>query len=354
VAWNARVDVWVDVRTFQAQLAAARRHEHTTSAVCAECAAALATAARLHTDDFLAGFALPESPAFDEWQFFQRESLRHDLAEALAALSHWCGQRGEYGEAIAHARRWLALDPLHEPAQRGLKRLYAQSGKQSAALRQYEEAVRLLDRELLRVLVTSRIALNIQEEWFHPVDGLSFPAAGDDTGGVERLAQFDALRLFDQLARRARSDFSLSREREHVVRLCRLVAGMPLVIELAASWLKVLTVGQIVSEIECDIDMLTARDQTLQERHRSMRAVLEEAWSLLAAADQRTLANLAVFSGGFDSEAAFAVADAALPGLANLVDKAMLRNSGVGDFQCVLKVLCVGRTERNYSTWDKH
>ena len=60
------------------------------------------------------------------------------------------------------------------------------------------------------------------------------------------MARFDAVRLFEQHARRVRSTFSLSRERVHVVRLCRLVAGMPLALELAAAWLKVLPIEQII------------------------------------------------------------------------------------------------------------
>lgn len=107
----------------------------------------LVQAARLYRGDFLTGFTLRDSPAFDEWQFFETESLRKQLAGALERLValEWAHN---LKSAIEYARRWLALDPLHEPAHRALMQLYAASGQRAAALRQYQECVRLLDDEL--------------------------------------------------------------------------------------------------------------------------------------------------------------------------------------------------------------
>jgi predicted ATPase/DNA-binding SARP family transcriptional activator len=108
----------------------------------------LAAAAELYTDDFLAGFTLPGSPPFDEWQFFQRENLRGTCARVLDQLTRIHQGREDWDVALGYARRWLALDPLHEPAHRALIELYAQAGQQGAALRQYWECVRVLDAEL--------------------------------------------------------------------------------------------------------------------------------------------------------------------------------------------------------------
>jgi DNA-binding SARP family transcriptional activator len=100
IAWNPQVDFWLDVTAFQAQLAVWKQHGHVADALCAECAATLETAVQLYRDDFLAGFGLPDSSAFDEWQFFVREGLRLQLAQALQALSGWYSRTGSYGAAI--------------------------------------------------------------------------------------------------------------------------------------------------------------------------------------------------------------------------------------------------------------
>jgi tetratricopeptide (TPR) repeat protein len=177
----------------------------------------------------------------------------------------------------------------------------------------------------LRLLVTSREALNLHEEWFHPIDGLSFPLADDTISGVAQLARFDAVRLFEQHARRIRADFSLARERAQVIRLCRLVEGMPLAIELAASWLKALSVDQVVEALERGLDILTTKGRDTPARHRSMRAVLEESWGLLTAEEQGQLARLVVCQGSFSVAAAITVANAAPPALTTLVEKSLLR-----------------------------
>ncbi|HEV2093306.1 MAG TPA: AAA family ATPase, partial [Rubrobacter sp.] len=144
----ARDGVSVDVDRFRGLLAECRAHGHPEAEVCAECLPPLAEAAALHRDDFMAGFGLRDSVAFDDWQFFQAEGLRRELAGALERLARGLAARGEWEAAIAHARRWLALDPLHEPAHRLLLALYAWSGQRAAALRQYRECVRILGKEL--------------------------------------------------------------------------------------------------------------------------------------------------------------------------------------------------------------
>ncbi|MFW6070591.1 MAG: protein kinase domain-containing protein, partial [bacterium] len=139
---------WLDVSAFSAGLEQAAEHRHEEQPLCDECAEQLANAVSLYTADFMAGFTLPDSPAFDDWQFFEAEGLRQELADALQQLVDWHVLKGTYEGGVEHARRWLALDPLHEAAHRRLMQLYAWAGQQAAALRQYEECVRLLDEEL--------------------------------------------------------------------------------------------------------------------------------------------------------------------------------------------------------------
>jgi predicted ATPase/DNA-binding SARP family transcriptional activator len=148
VGLNRDAEVWLDVSQFQERLAECRTHGCPPEEVCPACLPLLAEAAALYRDHFLAGFTLRDSPAFDEWQFFQTEGLRGELAGALERLARGHSDRGEFEPAIAYARRWLALDPLHEPAHRCLMRLYAWSGQRAAALRQYAECERVLKEEL--------------------------------------------------------------------------------------------------------------------------------------------------------------------------------------------------------------
>jgi predicted ATPase/DNA-binding SARP family transcriptional activator len=109
---------------------------------------ALETAVSLYQGDFLTGFTLRDAPEFDEWQRFQTEQLRHKLAIALQALIRWHSQRAEWEPALAYGRRWLTLDPVHEPAHRTLMQLYASTGRKTDALRQYERCVQNLADEL--------------------------------------------------------------------------------------------------------------------------------------------------------------------------------------------------------------
>ncbi len=108
----------------------------------------LGTAVRLFRGDFLEGFGLRDAPDFEDWARNQAETLRRELTGALARLAAGLEETGDYSAALVHVRRWLSLDPLHEPAHRALIRLYALTGDRAAALVQYRQCVRTLSREL--------------------------------------------------------------------------------------------------------------------------------------------------------------------------------------------------------------
>jgi DNA-binding SARP family transcriptional activator len=148
IGLNPSAPLWLDVAEFQRRLKSCRSHNHPSEAACADCLSVLTEAVALYRDDFLAGFTLRDSPDFDEWQYFQTESLRREFAGALESLVRCHTLRQEFEPAIAFARRWLALDSLHEQAHRELMRLYTWVGQRGAALRQYRECVRILDQEL--------------------------------------------------------------------------------------------------------------------------------------------------------------------------------------------------------------
>jgi predicted ATPase len=187
----------------------------------------------------------------------------------------------------------------------------------------------------VKVVVTSREALNLHGEWFHPIDGLSYPLvnAQDRREGALALEEYEAVALFTQCARRARPGVCLEQELDDVARICQLVEGMPLAIELAASWLKVLPARKIAEELERGLDILSTTMRDLPRRHRSMRAAFDHSWRLLAQEEREVLRRLSVFRGGCRRRAAQAVAGAALPALAALVDKSLLTATREGRYQ---------------------
>ncbi len=140
--------VWCDATAFQEALSERRRHGHPPDALCDRCVELLERAIALYRDDFMAGFSLRDSVSFDDWQFFQAEGYRRDFSEALEQIVQAQIVRRAWQPAIAHARRWVALDSLHEPAHRQLMLLYAWSGERTAALRQYQVCTDVLLREL--------------------------------------------------------------------------------------------------------------------------------------------------------------------------------------------------------------
>jgi predicted ATPase len=169
----------------------------------------------------------------------------------------------------------------------------------------------------VKLLVTTREALNIQGECIIEVQGLAYP----ETSRVERVDEFDAVTLFIQRARRAYPRFVLNAEnRPNVAHICRLVEGMPLAIELAATWMRVLSPVEIVLEIENNLDFLTSSVRDLPERHRSMRVVFDYSWQMLSADEKLVLGKLSVFRGGFQRQAAEQVAGATLSILSTLVN----------------------------------
>ena len=148
IGLNLDAEVWSDVHAFRTRLATCRTHGHPADQTCPDCLPALAEAVSFYRGDLLAGFTLPDCREYDDWQFFQTQALRDELAGALQRLVHAYSAQREFEQAIACARRWLALDPLHEPAHRTLMQLYAWSGQRAASLRQYKECERVLQEEL--------------------------------------------------------------------------------------------------------------------------------------------------------------------------------------------------------------
>jgi len=184
----------------------------------------------------------------------------------------------------------------------------------------------------IKLLVTSRERLNLQQGWGLEVSGLRFPT-GAETEETS-LEAYEGIQLFVERAQRARPDFTLSRENgAYIVRIGQLVRGMPLGLELAATWLRMMTCREITQEIERGLDFLTTSLRDVPERHQSLRAVFEQSWRLLTKEERAVFRKLSVFRGGFRRRAAGRVAGASLPLLSSLVDKSLLRRTRAGRYE---------------------
>jgi len=448
----------VDVVRFRGLLAQCRTHGHPVEEACSDCWPLLEEAVELYQGDLMAGFSLRDSPQFDEWQLHETEALRRELAVVLERLAKGYAAQGDMERGLASTRRWVGLDPLHEPAHRSLMRLYAESGQRSEALRQYETCQRLLEEELgvppdpettalyqairqrrralargipptsartpspaltaarrhnlppqptpfvgredelaqiaelladpacrlltvvgpggmgktrlaiqageeqvrrfedgvyfvsliplgspdllapiiiealgvfrddskdlrtqlldalrdrqmllildnfehllegvglvarmlaeapgLKLLATSRERLNLREEWLLELWGMQSPGDEEIAAGasISALEGYSAVQLFVQSASRVRRDFSLEMAgASAVARICQSVEGMPLAIELAAPWIRVMSCDDIVRETERNAGFLTTTLRDVPARHRSMRAVFDHSWGL--------------------------------------------------------------------------
>lgn len=175
--------------------------------------------------------------------------------------------------------------------------------------------------ERLKVLITSREALRLSNETTYRLDGLSGNQASAD-------ALSDAISLFIQSAGHAKVDFQLRPADESTVRrICQLVSGMPLGIELAASWISLLTPDEIAAELERNLDLLTTDEHDISPRHRSLNVVLDQSWEMLPTSERDVIERLSVFRGSFRREMAAQVADASLIALAQLATKSFVRRT---------------------------
>jgi DNA-binding SARP family transcriptional activator len=495
VQWNPTASVWVDVWEFTTLLEQSRRHPHRRPESCQICQEWLMTAVSLYHGNLLDGFALGDSPAFDEWVAIRREALR---AQALSVLNHLIAYyelTGQAEQTAALARQLLALEPWQESAHRTLMRLLAAAGKRGAAVAQYEtcrlllateldleperettalyEAIKagepvtsqqsirrstqlpaaatpfigrneelhhlrqkllhpdtrlltlvgeggvgktrlalaaaaqvqhdfphgtwfvdlatlaegeemppeaearlesrlvmaiaaalglsltgaqspkvqlltilkswdcllLLDNfetvlsgailvsEILQattgvvVLATSRELLQLQAEQVYRLGGLPLPPMN---GGIEETIVTDSILLFQTIA--ARSATLVPMETlPTICAICRFLDGIPLGIELAASWMARLTPAEILLSLQSHSNMLVLPYRDVPERHRSMQVVFAGSWRLLNPNQQIALAQASVFRGGFTRLTAQQVITVDWADVVSLVDKSLLR-----------------------------
>jgi len=134
-------------------------------------------------------------------------------------------------------------------------------------------------------------------------------------------------------------------DRPWLARICQLVEGAPLAIELAAAWVRMLSMEEIAQEIASNLDFLISPMRNVPERHKSLRAVFAHSWKLLASEERHVLCRLAVFRGGFQRQAAEQVAGATLPILMSLLSKSLLlrRENGRFDLHALIRQCALER-----------
>ena len=183
----------------------------------------------------------------------------------------------------------------------------------------------------LRLLTTSRRRLALEHERCVPLEGLAYPR--DDRADLAEVRGADAVRLFEQRAGRVRPGFAVGEDDvAGMLTICRIVDGSPLALELAASWVRAMSVADIAAELDRGLDLLVADHRDAGARHASMRSALDASWRLLDARERGVLGALSVLVDGFDRAAAQAVAEAGPRDLATLIDASLLRSDGAGGY----------------------
>jgi predicted ATPase/DNA-binding SARP family transcriptional activator len=245
----------------------------------------------------------------------------------------------------------LASMDLREPSLVGREKAQDPVGRLIAALRSRSAllvldncehvvaaAATLADRLLsecprLRVLATSREPLGITGEAVWSVDPLGLPPEAVES---RDLLSYDAVRLLVDRARAVRPAFRVTSDNASAVaRICRVLDGMPLAIELAAARMRTMAVAQLAERLDDRFQLLTGGSRTAVPRHQTLRAAIDWSWELLPDAERVLLLRLAVFTGGATQEAvqrvctdAVVTADQVPDLVAALVDKSLLVVSG--------------------------
>ena len=188
----------------------------------------------------------------------------------------------------------------------------------------------------LKVLATSREALNLYGEFEFRLQPLALPGPAD-LDSLDALAKVASIQLFVERAQAVNANFTLNRANAAaVIELCTRLDGLPLAIELAAARSNLFGPRALLKRLDHRLELLTGGARDLPERHRTLRGAIEWSYSLLDEAERAIYERFGVFAGSFDLDAAQAVAgqdicspDQLVVVLASLVDKSLLRRVSV-------------------------
>lgn len=182
----------------------------------------------------------------------------------------------------------------------------------------------------VRFLVTSRSRLHIKDEQLFPVAGMYYPVGGE----VTDTTRYDAVRLFEQSARRVKPDFTLHpKNMSAVIKICQQVEGMPLGILLASAWIELFTPTEIAQEITKGLDFLSSDWNDVPERQRSLKATFDYSWNLLSVEERELFKTLSIFHGNFSIQAIKEIAGSSIRLLQSLVDKSLVNRNPNGRYQ---------------------
>ncbi len=182
----------------------------------------------------------------------------------------------------------------------------------------------------LKLLITSRERLNLPFEAVCTVKGLPYPASAD----APDFESYEAVLLFIQSGCNVYGGFKLAEsDRPWLVRLCRLVEGVPLGLVLAVAWIRSVSLSEIVQELERDMSFSLDEAMVLPERHQSLQVALDWFWKRLSSHEQKILQKLSIFRGGFTLEAAQKVAQASPFFLDGLIAKSFLHFDWQGRYE---------------------
>lgn len=184
----------------------------------------------------------------------------------------------------------------------------------------------------LKILVTSRVILNLASEAEYPVPQLPFPENGGDYELVE-LMKFPAVALLVTRAQTVKPDFELTREnRQAICTICAQLDGLPLALELAAARFKLFSPEALLRRLDNKLDILSSTSTDRPDRHKTLRSAIDWSYSLLSPEEQTLFRRLSVFSGGCTLEAAEEVCFKSysanldiIDQISGLVDKSLLQ-----------------------------
>lgn len=485
---NRDTTLWVDVLAFQSAVAAPLQHDHSPNELCVGCMEHYEVAHQLYTDDFLAGFHIPDATAFETWQAAEMQSLKLSYAQVLKRLVWGHCALQAFDIAQRHVQRWQALDPFDEDAHRGAMLVAAWVGNKTAALQHYHACQRLFEDELgvppsdettalYEALVIGNVPpppviyydsvdevptvehrvphlprpfrgrqLDVQQVMARILapdcqlltitglggagktylslqvarqvltafeDGVFFVSLVGaatryalitniaDTVGfqfasktdveaqlisflrtqkmllvldnfehllehrnvVESLLQADsqlkilvtsrlplnlkaefvftldqmiegATALFIDSATRADATFAPTADDQSLIgQICERLAGVPLAIELAATWVRVLSLSDIYQEVGHNVESLMSDWADVPARHRSLQATFEYSWQLLTVDQQQGLAQLAIFPSNFSYEAAKSVTNVTPTLLSSLSAQQLVKRTSMQRYE---------------------